>query len=64
MLRGNAITGTVTIVALSSLDVINIFRGRISGGQLFKNVTNTASTVVGGTAGWVGGATLGARTDY
>ncbi|NFG61050.1 hypothetical protein FDG75_07270 [Clostridium botulinum] len=60
MLRGNAITGAVSVVVLSSLDVANIFRGRISGSQLFKNVANTASTVAGGTAGWVGGATAGA----
>lgn len=60
MLRGNAITGAVSVVVLSSVDVMNIFRGRISGKQLFKNVANTASTVAGGTAGWVGGATAGA----
>ncbi len=60
MLRGNAITGAVSVVILSSVDVVNIFRGRISGKQLFKNVANTASTVAGGTAGWVGGATAGA----
>lgn len=60
MLRGNAITGAASIVVLSSVDVVNIFRGRISGAQLFKNVANTASTVAGGTAGWVGGAAAGA----
>ena len=60
MLRGNAITGAVSVVVLSSVDIVNIFRGRISGKQLFKNVANTASTVAGGTAGWVGGATVGA----
>lgn len=60
MLRGNAITGAVSVVVLSSVDVVNIFRGRISGKQLFKNVANTAATVAGGTAGWVGGATAGA----
>jgi len=60
MLRGNAITGVVSVVVLSSVDVVNIFRGRISGAQLFKNVTNTASTVAGGTAGWMAGATAGA----
>jgi hypothetical protein len=60
LLRGNAITGAVSIVVLSSVDVVNIFRGRISGAQLFKNVANTASTVAGGTAGWVGGAAAGA----
>ena len=61
MLRGNIITGGVTVVVLSSADVVNIFRGRISGKQLFKNITNTTSTVAGGTAGWVGGAAAGAK---
>jgi hypothetical protein len=60
LLRGNAITGMVSVVVLSSVDVVNIFRGRISGVQLFKNVANTASTVAGGTAGWIGGAAAGA----
>lgn len=60
MLRGNAITGAVSVVVLSSTDVINIFRGRVSGKQLFKNVANTATTVAGGTAGWVGGTAVGA----
>lgn len=59
MLRGNAITGAVSVLVLSSFDIANIFRGRISGSQLFKNITSTASTVAGGTAGWVGGAMLG-----
>ena len=60
MLRGNAITGAVSVAVLSSVDVVNIFRGRVSGSQLFKNVTCTATTVAGGTAGWIGGATTGA----
>lgn len=60
LLRGNAITAGVTVAVLSSFDVANIFRGRISGKQLFKNLTNTAATVAGGTGGWLGGAALGA----
>lgn len=60
MLRGNVITGAASIVIMSSFDVVNIFRGRISGAQLFKNITNTSSTVAGGTAGWIGGASIGA----
>lgn len=60
VLRGNFITGTVSVAVMSSVDVVNIFRGRISGKQLFKNVTNTTVTVAGGTAGWVGGAAAGA----
>ena len=59
LLRGNVITAGVTVVVLSSFDVANIFRGRISGKQLFKNLANTASTVGGGTAGWLGGAAIG-----
>ena len=59
LLRGNAITAGVTFVVLSTADVVNIFRGRISGKQLFKNLTNTAATVGGGTAGWIGGAAAG-----
>lgn len=59
LLRGNVITAGVTFVVLSSVDVANIFRGRISGKQLFKNLVGTAATVGGGTAGWVGGATVG-----
>jgi hypothetical protein len=60
LLRGNAITGIATIAVLSTFDVVNIFRGRISGKQLFKNIATTGATVAGGTAGWVGGAAAGA----
>ncbi|OUS68722.1 hypothetical protein B1748_33095 [Paenibacillus sp. MY03] len=60
LLRSNAITAGVSFVVLSSVDVVNIFRGRISSAQLFKNMTNTAASVSGGTAGWVGGAAAGA----
>lgn len=60
MLRTNAITGAATFVVLSVGDIANIFRGRISGGQLVKNLANTASTVAGGGAGWVAGAAAGA----
>ncbi|MBQ0140512.1 MAG: hypothetical protein KBT36_14605 [Kurthia sp.] len=59
LLRGNVITGGVTVVLLSSFDIVNIFRGRISGKQLFKNLANTATTVAGGTSGWLGGAAIG-----
>lgn len=59
LLRGNVITAGVTVVVLSSFDIANIFRGRISGKQLFKNLANTTSTVAGGTAGWVDGAAIG-----
>lgn len=59
LLRGNTITAGVTFAVLSTFDVVNIFRGRISGKQLFKNLTNTAATVGGGTGGWIAGAAAG-----
>lgn len=60
LLRGNLITGGITIAILSTFDVADMFKGRISGAQLFKNITSTAAGVAGGTAGWVGGAAAGA----
>lgn len=45
---------------LSTFDVANLFRGRISGKQLFKNVSKTAATVAAGTGGWMAGASAGA----
>lgn len=59
LLRGNAITAGVTVVVMSSFDVANIFRHRISGKQLFKNLANTATTVAGGAGGWMAGAAIG-----
>ena len=59
LLRVNAITASVTFVVLSIFDISNIFRGRISGKQLFKNLTSTAATVGGGTGGWLAGAAAG-----
>ena len=58
LLRGNVITAGATVVILSSFDIANIFQGRISGKQLFKNLANTATTVAGGTGGWIGGAAV------
>ena len=59
LLRGNFITATVTVAVLSTLDIAKLFQGRISGKQLFKNLTNTTATVAAGTGGWIGGAAAG-----
>lgn len=59
LLRGNVVTAVATTAVLSALDVADIVRGRISGGQLAKNVAMTASSVAGGTVGWVAGAAVG-----
>lgn len=60
LLRGNIITAAISTAVLSSFDIANIFMGRISGKQLFKNLTTTAASVGGATAGWAGGAAAGA----
>ena len=60
LLRGNVVTGIATTIVLSSVDFTRMFQGRISVGQLVKNVATTASGVAGGTAGWMGGAAAGA----
>ncbi|MBR0060524.1 MAG: hypothetical protein IJP68_03495 [Selenomonadaceae bacterium] len=60
LLRGNVVTGLATVAIMSVGDVVNIFRGRISAAQLFKNVVNTSAGVAGGVGGWMGGAAAGA----
>ncbi|WP_137655269.1 hypothetical protein [Bifidobacterium moukalabense] len=59
LFRGNAVVAALTVVVCSSFDVADIVRGRISAGQLVKNLASTITTVGAGSAGWVGGAALG-----
>ncbi|MBQ9290346.1 MAG: hypothetical protein IJ210_09550 [Clostridia bacterium] len=60
LLRSNAITATVSLAVFAVPDVIDIFRGRISGKQLVKNLAETAGGIGGGMAGAAGGAAGGA----
>ena len=60
LLRGHVVTGIATVAIMSANDVVNIFRGRISAKQLFKNVVNTTAGVAGGIGGWGAGAMAGA----
>lgn len=60
LLRGNVVTGIATVAIMSAGDVVDIFRGRISGSQLIKNVVNTSAEVAGGVGGWATGAAAGA----
>ena len=55
LLRGNVVTGLATVAIMSAGDVIDIFNGRISAGQLFKNLVNTSAGVALGMliAGWL-----------
>lgn len=59
LLRGNIISSGISTIVLSSADITRTFQGRISGKQLFKNMTSTASTVAGGSGGWLAGAAIG-----
>lgn len=59
LIRGNLIVSGVTVVVLSAGDVFSLFNGRISGEQLFKNITTTGASVAGGAAGFAAGAAIG-----
>lgn len=61
IIRGNMIAAGVTIAVVSSVDVANIFRGRISGAQLFKNMAGTTATTVAGIAGGIGGKAISTK---
>lgn len=62
LITGNLIAGTVSMVVLSSFDLIDLFRGRISGEQFLKNTAVTGATIVGGNVGWIAGNAIGATT--
>ena len=55
LLRGNLITSTVMTVILSAPDAKRLFEGKISGKQMFKNLSVTVSSLAGG----MGGMALG-----
>ena len=51
VLRNQGLTASITIIVLTSVDVIDLFRGRISAEQMIKNLAVTSAAVVGGYAG-------------
>lgn len=55
LLRGDVISSVIMIAALSTKDLRHAFEGKISGAQLFKNI----STVAGGMAGGKVGSMIG-----
>lgn len=57
-MRTEIVTTVVMTVLLSAKDISNAFRGRISGKQLFKNMTVTVGGVAGGTIGYCCGKFL------
>jgi hypothetical protein len=60
LLRGNLTYAIATVVVLTSVDTVNLFRGRISGAQLFKNLLTNSGTAVGAATGAAAGAKAGA----
>lgn len=60
LLTGNIIANTVSLVVLSTADIVDLFRNRISVEQIIKDVAVTGATIVGGNAGWIGGNAVGA----
>lgn len=53
LLRGNITSSGISTIVLSSADITRTFQGRISGKQLFKNMTSTA---LGGSGSCLAGA--------
>lgn len=49
----------VLVIVLTSLDVADLFQGRISKEEVLKNLTVTIVSIAAGTAGGYGGAALG-----
>lgn len=60
LMRGNMITTIATTAVLSGKDMLHATEGKISGGQLTKNLVTTGANVGAGTIGMTAGATQGA----
>lgn len=58
LLRADIISVGISTLVFSSVDISRMFRGKISGKQLFKNITTTASTAIGGIAGAIIGSAV------
>lgn len=58
LLRTQALAAAVTVAVMSAGDIINCFRGRISGKQLFKNITIAAGGALSGLGGALAGGIL------
>lgn len=61
LFKNNLITGSVTVALMSIPSAVDLFRGRISGKQMFKDVSTTIATVEGGIVGQNIGRVIGAR---
>lgn len=52
--QGNLVGAVATVAVVSSVDIYRMFDGKISGSQLFKNISTTAAGVGAGTVGYIG----------
>ena len=59
IIANELIVDGVLVVVLTGVDVVELFRGRISKEELLKNLTVTIISVAAGVAGGYGGAALG-----
>ena len=59
MLRGGVIVNTVSFLVFTIPDAVSLFRGRISGKQMVKNMAVTGGGIGGAALGAQGGALLG-----
>ena len=60
LIRGHIVSGGATTLILSSGDLVELLRGRMSAGQVTKNLATTAVGIAGGSAGWMVGSAVGA----
>ena len=61
MLGNNAYVAVISTFVITTKDAADMFRGRISGKQLFKNLCVNGAGVAGGMAGAAGGGAAGAK---
>ena len=59
LLRSNMISSGVFVTVLSAPQIVNVFNGKISGQQLFKDISSVAATVGGSAGGATAGAAIG-----
>lgn len=59
LIRSNIISGTVLVLVISGPTCIEMFRGRVSAQQLFKQVMEVASGLCGGLVGAAAGSSVG-----
>ena len=57
-LRANFVAAAITTIVMSAGDISNFFQSKISGKQLFKNMSTVASGVAGGYIGYSAGLAL------